>query len=97
MTKAKSQPEKKADAAPRKPLDAFAHHQMRALEETGKALVALLPKDFRTHAGSALDEARAGWDELFDGVLDSVECGVDKLRGKPKAGDDKEKVKVEVE
>ncbi|MCZ7541218.1 MAG: hypothetical protein M5U29_15165 [Anaerolineae bacterium] len=97
MVKAKSQPDKKADAAPRKPLDAFAHHQVRALEETGKALASLLPQDFRAHAGKAFDETRASWEALFDGVLDSLECGVDKLRGKPKAGDDKEKVKVEVE
>ncbi len=97
MAKAKSQAEKKAGAAPRKPLDAFAHHQVRALEETGKAFAALLPKDFRTHAGNALDEARASWEALFDGVLDTLECGMDKLRGKPGAGDDKEKVKVEVE
>jgi len=40
MAKAKSQAEKKAGAAPRKPLDAFAHHQVRALEETGKAFAA---------------------------------------------------------
>lgn len=97
MAKAKSLPEKKAGAVPRKPLDAFVHHQARALEETGRAFAALLPKDFRTHAGSALDEARASWEALFDGALDALECGVDKLRGKPGAGDDKEKVRVEVE
>ncbi len=97
MAKVKSQPESKAGSAPRKPLDAFAHHQVRALEETGKALASLLPKNFRTHAGKALDETRASWEALFDGVLDTLECGVDKLRSKPKAGDDKEKVKVEVE
>lgn len=97
MVKAKSQPDKGASTAPRKPLDAFAHHQVRALEETGKALASLLPKSFREHAGNALDETRASWEALFDGVLDSLECGVDKLRGKPKAGDDKDKVKVEVE
>jgi len=97
MVKAKSQSEKKAGAAPRKPLDAFVHHRRRALEETGKAFVSLLPEDFRTHAANALDETRASWEAVFDGVLDTLECGVDKLRSRPKAGDDKEKVRVEVE
>jgi len=97
MVKAKSQPDKKAGAVPRKSLDAFVHHRRRALEETGKAFVSLLPEDFRTHAANALDETRASWEAVFDGVLDTLECGVDKLRSRPKAGDDKEKVRVEVE
>lgn len=81
----------------RKPLDAFVRHQVRALEETGKALVSLLPKEFRDHAGNAVDEARASWGALFDGVIDTVETGLDKLRSKPKEEPSKDKVKVDVE
>ncbi|MBN2303443.1 MAG: hypothetical protein JXQ72_03135 [Anaerolineae bacterium] len=86
----------------RSPLSAFAHHQLNALEETGKAFAALLPKDFRDHAGSAIKETRNSWGALVDGVVDTVEGGLDKLRSKPKTGKDadeggKDKVKVDVE
>jgi hypothetical protein len=93
MAKAKTTPAQEKD---RTPLGAFVHHQGRALEETGKALVSLLPKDFRTHAGNAMDECRASFNVLFDGVIDTVEGGLGKLRTKPKE-DDSSKVKVEVE
>jgi hypothetical protein len=83
----------------RSTLDGFIHHQGKALEESGKALAGLLPKDFRDHASNALDEARTSWKILFDGVIDTVESGLDKLRSEPKADDrpGKEKVQVEVE
>lgn len=97
MTKARTQTRPKAETAPRNPLDAFMRHQVRALEETGKAFASLLPKDFRKHANTALEETRASWEALFDGVLDTVDCTVDRLRSKPKEGGEKEKVKVEVE
>lgn len=97
-TKGRPQPRaKKEEVEARNPLDAFVRHQARALEETGKAFASLLPKDFRTHANAALEETRASWEALFDGVLDTVECTVGRLRGKPKEGGEKEKVKVEVE
>lgn len=81
----------------RPPLKAFVKHQGRALEETGKALVSLLPKGFRDHAGNALDESKQGFGVLFDGVIDTVESGLDKLRTKPKGESGKDKVKVDVE
>ncbi len=92
------------------PLKAFIKHQGKAIEETGKALASLLPQGFRDHAESALNESRQGFEVLFDGVIDSVESGLDKLRPKPKdeaakskprgraksqAGKDKVKVDVE--
>ena len=87
---AEAVPEKK-----RSPLEAFVYHQGKALEETGKAFVSLLPKDFRTHTANAIDESKASFEILANGVLDTVECGLEKLRGKP--GEDEGKVKVEVE
>jgi len=92
----KKAPSRKAQEA-RKPLDAFVHHQVQALEETGKAFVSLLPKDFREHAGNALNEARTSWEVLFDGVIDTLESGMNKLRRKPKEAPRKDKVKVDVE
>jgi cytochrome c556 len=97
MTKARTKPESPTQEKPRSGLDAFIHHQGKALEETGKAFASLLPKDFRTHAGNAVEECMASFEALADGVIDTVECGLDKLRTKPKEDDDTAKVKVEVE
>jgi hypothetical protein len=97
MVKAKSKPEQESGQGERSTLDAFVHHQGRALEETGKAFASLLPGEFRTHVGSALEESRASFKVLFDGLIDTVECGLDKLRGTPKDEPGKDKVKVEVE
>lgn len=83
----------------RSPLRKFIRHQQSAAEETGKALVSLLPKDFRDHTGKALDEGKAGWTALFDGVIDVVEEGLEKVRRSPKPaeGGDTSKIKVEVD
>ena len=45
----------------------FLYHQRRALEETGKALEALLPEGFRTHGGNAGKEFAEGFRVLIDG------------------------------
>jgi hypothetical protein len=98
MTKARSKPAAAKKETERSPLSAFVHHQVTALEEAGKAVASLFPKDFRTHTGKALDEGKAGFTALFDGVVDSIECGLDKLRSSSKADDsEKPKVKVEVD
>lgn len=78
------------------PLNTFVQHQRKALEESGKAVASLLPESFREHAGNALDEGRAGWSVLLEGVTNTVQDGLNKLRKKPKTVPE-EKVKVEVE
>jgi len=80
----------------RKGLRGFVYHQSKMVEETGKALVSLLPRDFRTHAGNALKESRTSFTVLADGVVDTLEAGLDKLRTRPKE-EDPGKVKIEVE
>ena len=103
MTKAKAQQDPALDlndakpAARRGPLDAFVHHQAKAVEETGKALASLLPKEFRTHAGKAIDESCASFEALFDGVIENVESGLHKLRSKPQDEAGKEKVQVDID
>lgn len=79
------------------PLKAFIEHQGKALEETGKAIVSLLPKDFRDHAENAAHESKQGFEALFDGVIDTVDEGLERLRRKPKSDQEKDKVKVEVD
>jgi hypothetical protein len=96
MTKAKTHPETPAQEKQRSGLEAFLFHQCKAVEETGKAFVSLLPKDFRTHAGNAVEECKTSFEVLADSVIDTVETGLDRLHRKSKE-DDNGKVKVEVE
>jgi hypothetical protein len=97
MAKAKTKPETPPQEKARSGLDAFIHHQGKAIEETGRAFASLLPKEFRTHVGNAVDECKASFDILADGVIGTVESGLDRFRSKPKEEDDSGKVKVEVE
>lgn len=96
MAKAKSE-QATQETVKRTPLEAFIHHQGRALEETGKAFASLLPKDFRTHAGNALEESKASVEVVVDAVIDSVQCTLDKLRVTPADEPGKDKVKVDVD
>ncbi len=77
------------------PLDAFMEHQRRGINETGRAFASLLPKDFRTHAGNAVEEMQASWAVLLDGAIETLKGRLDKM--KPTPDDDTGKVKVEVE
>ena len=54
------------------PMERFFYHQRRALEETGKALEALLPPDFRSHAGEASKEFAKGFSVLVDVAIDEL-------------------------
>lgn len=88
--------EETKQSTPRTPIGKFLHHQGRAIEESGKAVLALLPNGFRRHANNALEETSHAWGALANGVIDTVQDGLDKLRTAPKDTPD-EKVKVEVE
>jgi len=54
------------------PMERFFYHQRRALEETGKALEALLPPDFRRHGGAASKEFARGFRVLVDAAIDEL-------------------------
>ena len=54
------------------PMERFFFHQRRALEETGKALEALLPPDFRRHGGEASREFAKGFRVLVDATIDNL-------------------------
>jgi soluble cytochrome b562 len=54
------------------PLERFFYHQRRALEETGKALEALLPAGFREHGSKATDEFVKGFRILVDATIDEM-------------------------
>lgn len=88
--------------------DAFVHHQRRALEETGRALEALLPEGFRTHSAEARKEFSRGFKVLVDAALSELDKISKMVQPNPKAEDadddedrpsttGKTKVKVQVD
>ncbi len=89
---------------PKSPFEAFVYHQRRALEETGKALEALLPEGFRNHGQEAGREFIKGFKSLVDAAIDEIEKATSKAEGEtseggnePPATTGKTKVKVQVD
>lgn len=54
------------------PMERFFFHQRKALEETGRALEALLPEGFREHSGNASREFAKGFRILIDAAIDEL-------------------------
>lgn len=73
------------------PMDRFFFHQRRALEETGKALEALLPPDFRKHGGEASKEFARGFRVLVDAAIDELK----KVSEREGEEDDDEEIEEE--
>jgi cytochrome c556 len=63
-----------------KPFDAFIEHQKKAIEEAGKALVALLPEDFKEHGQSAFKEVVEGYRRLFNAAIDELIDTMEKAK-----------------
>ncbi|GIK29899.1 MAG: hypothetical protein IT298_07685 [Chloroflexi bacterium] len=63
---------------PRSPFEAFLFHQRRALEETGKALEALLPEGFREHGAQATREFTKGLRVLMEAAVEEVKKAAEK-------------------
>lgn len=99
MTNGDMQPEIPSAQEKQSSLNAFLKHQQTALEETGKAIASLFPREFRDHAQKALDENRASMEVLADGIIETIESGLDKLRPRGESGSASAqgKVKVDVE
>jgi hypothetical protein len=51
----------------------FIEHNRRAFEETGKAIDALLPPEFKEHSAAARDEFRKGLKVVVDYAIDELE------------------------
>lgn len=93
------------EETPRTPFEEFMEHQRRALEETGKALEALLPEGFRTHGCNASKEFTQGFRVLVDAAMDEFKKASKKAEQEAEDSDDsgpapttgKTKVKVQVE
>ena len=90
---------------PKNPFETFVYHQRKALEETGKALEALLPEGFREHGGEASREFVKGFKALVDAAITEIEKATNNAEGSDgENGDDeppsttgKTKVKVQVD
>lgn len=52
--------------------ETFLMHQKRALEETGKALEALLPEGFRVHGSNASKEFTKGFKVLVNAAMQEL-------------------------
>ncbi len=105
MTDTNTTPETE-ETSPRNPFETFLFHQRRALEETGKALEALLPEGFREHGANATREFTKGLRVLMEAAVDEVKRASDKMKseGSPEAAESDDesgtgatKVKVVVE
>lgn len=89
--------------SPRSPWETFVFHQRRALEETAKALEALLPEGFREHGQEAGREVIKGFKVLVDAAIDEIEKATAVKDEKKDEDDDSDrpsttgKVKVRVD
>lgn len=60
------------DDTKRSAFETFLMHQRRALEETGKALEALLPEGFRVHGSNASKEFTQGFKVLVNAAMQEL-------------------------
>lgn len=72
MTDSPEAEKNESESAARTPFEDFLCHQRRALEETGKALEALLPEGFRTHTSNASKEFTEGFRVLIDAAVSEL-------------------------
>lgn len=72
------------------PMERFFYHQRRALEETGKALEALLPPDFRKHGSEASKEFAKGFRILVDAAIDELKKVSEREEEEAKAKNDEQ-------
>lgn len=79
------------------PMERFFFHQRRALEETAKALEALLPPGFKEHATEASREFAQGFRVLVDATIDELKKISEKEEEQPEVKELKAEVEVETE
>ena len=93
------------DEEKRNAFETFLSHQKRALEETGKALEALLPEGFRVHGSNASKEFTKGFKVLVSAAMQELRKArkeEDEVEGadgeeQPVSTTGKTKIKVKVE
>jgi lantibiotic modifying enzyme len=63
--------------------DEFLRHQRRALDETGEAFQAFLPKEVKKHTRVAYKEAVEGYRGLFNSMVDELIERIEKIKIRP--------------
>lgn len=71
-----------------KGFSAFMEHQRNAITEAGKALMSLIPNDFKEHGQSAFNEILDAYRALFNATIDEITSAVKRVR--PDSGSDEE-------
>jgi hypothetical protein len=61
-------------------LEIFIDHQRRAIEESGRALKALIPEAFQKHSEAAYKEAVEGYRSLVNSVIDEIVDQIEKVK-----------------
>ncbi|HVO43073.1 MAG TPA: hypothetical protein VMT34_10635 [Aggregatilineales bacterium] len=83
----------------------FVNHHVKATQEVGRALEALIPPDFRAHSAEAVHEIMLAYKAVGDGISYVLDTELDKVRQSGTSSGDsgsgpsttgKSKVKVEV-
>ena len=77
------------------PFDEFVEHEKKAVQEFGKAFVAILPEGVREHGETAVTEMVEGYRRLFNATLDDVVRLIEKTRLEEKQLDKKTRVPIE--
>ncbi|NDJ87327.1 MAG: hypothetical protein GYB66_15720 [Chloroflexi bacterium] len=77
----------------------FVHHQRIAIEELGKAIESLFPKDFRDHTRKAGEAFIESFRKLFESARDDLEGMMNRQKDGEEEGKSAEgsKVKVDIE
>ncbi len=95
-----------SDDEKRTAFETFLAHQKRALEETGKALEALLPEGFRVHGSNASKEFTKGFKVLVNAAMQELrkarkstgdEGNVSETEDEPVSTTGKTKVRVKLD
>jgi hypothetical protein len=58
----------------------FVEHERKAVQEFGKAFMALLPEGVRTHGEAAIREMVEGYRHLFNATIDDVVKTIEKVK-----------------
>ena len=77
------------------PFDEFVEHEKKAVQEFGKAFVAVLPEGVREHGENAVTEMIEGYRRLFNATLDDVARLVKKAKFEEGQSDKKTKAPIE--
>ncbi|MBZ0284260.1 MAG: hypothetical protein K8L97_26205 [Anaerolineae bacterium] len=75
--------------------DEFFDHEKKAVQEFGKAFMALLPEGVREHGENAIQEMVEGYRRLFNATLDDIAKTVEKVKLDEKHPDKKNRVPIQ--